>query len=152
MIDDFLFTYAGLRQVVDKYLVQDRSTGKVIMKLHSIMYMSDCLQLLLQNILKRIDWTMFRTVLQCNLKTQNQHSYANHGRCYEPRFANLQVAFLLTLMTPSIASSATDMANWSLCCTKSGNWYQRRSNPWHQQQNQRRRSFAYRCCTISQKV
>ena len=26
---DFLFTYAGLRQVVDKYLVQDRSTGRV---------------------------------------------------------------------------------------------------------------------------
>ena len=26
---DFLFTYAGLRQVVDKYLVQDRSTGNV---------------------------------------------------------------------------------------------------------------------------
>ena len=26
---DLLFTYAGLRQVVDKYLVQDRSTGKV---------------------------------------------------------------------------------------------------------------------------
>jgi len=26
---DFLFTYAGLRQVADKYLVQDRSTGKI---------------------------------------------------------------------------------------------------------------------------
>ena len=26
---DYLFTYAGLRQVVDKYLVQDRSIGKV---------------------------------------------------------------------------------------------------------------------------
>jgi len=26
---DYLFTYAGLRQVADKYLVQDRSTGKV---------------------------------------------------------------------------------------------------------------------------
>jgi ribonucleoside-diphosphate reductase alpha chain len=26
---DFLFTYAGLRQIVDKYLVQDRSTGQV---------------------------------------------------------------------------------------------------------------------------
>ena len=26
---DLLFTYAGLRQVVDKYLVQDRSTGRV---------------------------------------------------------------------------------------------------------------------------
>ena len=24
---DYLFTYAGLRQVVDKYLVQDRSSG-----------------------------------------------------------------------------------------------------------------------------
>ena len=26
---DFMFTYAGLRQVVDKYLVQDRSTGEI---------------------------------------------------------------------------------------------------------------------------
>jgi ribonucleoside-diphosphate reductase alpha chain len=26
---DFVFTYAGLRQVVDKYLVQDRSNGKI---------------------------------------------------------------------------------------------------------------------------
>ena len=26
---DFLFTYAGLRQVADKYLVQDRSSGEV---------------------------------------------------------------------------------------------------------------------------
>ena len=26
---DYLFTYAGLRQVVDKYLVQDRSTGQI---------------------------------------------------------------------------------------------------------------------------
>ena len=26
---DFIFTYAGLQQLVDKYLVQDRSTGKV---------------------------------------------------------------------------------------------------------------------------
>ena len=26
---DFLFTYAGLRQVADKYLVQDRSSGGV---------------------------------------------------------------------------------------------------------------------------
>ena len=29
---DFLFTYAGLRQVADKYLVQDRSSGKVSMR------------------------------------------------------------------------------------------------------------------------
>ena len=30
---DFLFTYAGLRQVVDKYLVQDRSSAKVYLSL-----------------------------------------------------------------------------------------------------------------------
>ena len=35
---DFLFTYAGLRQVVDKYLVQDRSTGEVF-ELPQFMYM-----------------------------------------------------------------------------------------------------------------
>ena len=34
---DFLFTYAGLRQVVDKYLVQDRSTGEVF-ELPQFMY------------------------------------------------------------------------------------------------------------------
>ena len=26
---DYIFTYAGLRQIVDKYLVQDRSSGKL---------------------------------------------------------------------------------------------------------------------------
>ena len=26
---DYIFTYAGLRQVVDKYLVQDRSSGEI---------------------------------------------------------------------------------------------------------------------------
>ena len=35
---DFIFTYAGLRQVVDKYLVQDRSTG-VVYETPQFMYM-----------------------------------------------------------------------------------------------------------------
>jgi len=35
---DFLFTYAGLRQVVDKYLVQDRSTG-VLYETPQFMYL-----------------------------------------------------------------------------------------------------------------
>jgi len=35
---DYLFTYAGLRQVVDKYLVQDRSSGKIF-ELPQFMYM-----------------------------------------------------------------------------------------------------------------
>ena len=34
---DYLFTYAGLRQVVDKYLVQDRSTSKIF-ELPQFMY------------------------------------------------------------------------------------------------------------------
>ena len=35
---DFLFTYAGLRQVVDKYLVQDRSNG-VVFETPQFMYL-----------------------------------------------------------------------------------------------------------------
>jgi len=35
---DYLFTYAGLRQVVDKYLVQDRNSGKIF-ELPQFMYM-----------------------------------------------------------------------------------------------------------------
>ena len=35
---DYLFTYAGLRQVADKYLVQDRSTG-VIHETPQFMYL-----------------------------------------------------------------------------------------------------------------
>ena len=39
---DYFFTYAGLRQVVDKYLVQDRSTGKVY-ETPQFMYIMICL-------------------------------------------------------------------------------------------------------------
>jgi len=35
---DYDFTYAGLRQVIDKYLVQDRSTG-VLYETPQFMYM-----------------------------------------------------------------------------------------------------------------
>ena len=43
---DFLFTYAGLRQVVDKYLVQDRSTSELyetpqFMYMLCLLYTSD---------------------------------------------------------------------------------------------------------------
>ena len=36
---DYLFTYAGLRQVVDKYLVQDRSSGQCVYETPQFMYM-----------------------------------------------------------------------------------------------------------------
>ena len=38
---DYDFTYAGLRQVIDKYLVQDRSTGEVF-ETPQFMYMMIC--------------------------------------------------------------------------------------------------------------
>jgi len=48
---DFLFTYAGLRQVADKYLVQDRSTGGVY-ETPQFMYMMIALTIF-GNILKK---------------------------------------------------------------------------------------------------
>ena len=37
-----MFTYAGLRQVVDKYLVQDRSSGSSLYETPQFMYIADC--------------------------------------------------------------------------------------------------------------
>ncbi len=49
---DFLFTYAGLRQVVDKYLVQDRSGG--VYETPQFMYIMIALTIF-QSILKTRD-------------------------------------------------------------------------------------------------
>ena len=50
---DLMFTYAGLRQVVDKYLVQDRSNGGVY-ETPQFMYIMIALTIF-QNILKILD-------------------------------------------------------------------------------------------------
>ena len=75
---DFLFTYAGLRQVVDKYLVQDRSTGELY-ETPQYMYMliSATIFAKYPKDTRRMDYVQ---VLQCNLKTQNQHPHTYHGR------------------------------------------------------------------------
>ena len=48
---DYKFTYAGLRQVMDKYLVQDRSTGEIFETFTIYVYDDSLLHCLL-NILK----------------------------------------------------------------------------------------------------
>ena len=69
---DFLFTYAGLRQVVDKYLVQDRSTNQVY-ETPQFMYMMIALTMFAKYPKIR-EWITF-TVTTIRLQTQNQHSH-----------------------------------------------------------------------------
>ena len=52
---DYLFTYAGLRQVVDKYLVQDRSSNKVF-ETPQYMYMMIAATLFQQYKENRLDY------------------------------------------------------------------------------------------------
>ena len=52
---DFLFTYAGLRQVCDKYLVQDRSSGEVY-ETPQYMYMMIALTLFQEYTENRLDY------------------------------------------------------------------------------------------------
>ena len=60
--------------------------------------------------------------------------------------------FLLMLMTPSILSfEEPDMGIGRYVAQKGRNRYQRRSNPRHQQQNQRRRGSTHRCGPLPQK-
>ena len=74
---DFLFTYAGLRQVVDKYLVQDRSTGQVY-ETPQFMYM-----MIGTHHVREVPQSyangLRSQILQCNLQTPNQHSHTYHG-------------------------------------------------------------------------
>ena len=66
-----LFTYAGLRQVVDKYLVQDRSSGEVY-ETPQYMYMMIAATLF-QNYTGN-ETGVCPKILQRNQQTQNQHS------------------------------------------------------------------------------
>ena len=75
---DFLFTYAGLRQVVDKYLVQDRSGGGVY-ETPQFMYIMIALTNICR-VSKRNKDELCRKILRSNQQTQNQHSHTYHGR------------------------------------------------------------------------
>ena len=76
---DYLFTYAGLRQVVDKYLVQDRSTGEVY-ETPQFMYLLIAMTIFAEYPARK-QIRLRYTLLQCHFPTQNQHTNPNHGRC-----------------------------------------------------------------------
>jgi hypothetical protein len=100
---DYLFTYAGLRQVVDKYLVQDRSGGGVY-ETPQFMYMMIALTIFAEYPKEtRMSYVRRYYDAISNTKSTFQHQ---SWQVLEPHFVNLHLAFLLMLMTPLIVSSA----------------------------------------------
>ena len=105
---DLLFTYAGLRQVVDKYLVQDRSSGEVY-ETPQFMYM-----LIAATIFQDYP-TMSRPIMSNDTTTQSASTNSTFPHLSwecELHFDNLRNMFLLMLMTPSIASLAVTWGHW----------------------------------------
>ena len=100
---DFLFTYAGLRQVVDKYLVQDRSGGGVY-ETPQFMYIMIALTIFAEypketrmNYVKRYYDAISKHKI--NIPTPIMGGL-------ELQLDSLLAVFLLILMTPSIVSLA----------------------------------------------
>ena len=79
---DFLFTYAGLRQVVDKYLVQDRSGGGVY-ETPQFMYMMIALTIF-RDYPKEKRSIVCPTILRRDQQAQNQHPHTYHGGVRTP--------------------------------------------------------------------
>ena len=109
---DYLFTYAGIRQVADKYLVQDRSTGEIF-ETPQFMYM------MVAATLFQDDDKFYRLgIRKKNTMTQSPNTDSTSRRQSweesEHPFVNLHLVFLLMLMTPSIVSLA---AIWLLVTT-----------------------------------
>ena len=75
---DFLFTFAGLRQVVDKYLVQDRSTGQVY-ETPQFMYMMIALTIFAEYP-KQTRLNYVRRYYNAISRAPTQHPNTNHGR------------------------------------------------------------------------
>ena len=100
---DYLFTYAGIRQVTDKYLVQDRSTGEIF-ETPQFMYMMVAATLFRMTT-NFIGWSTSK-----NTMTQSQNTDSTSQRrswqVSEHRCVNLHLVFSLMLMTPSIVSLA----------------------------------------------
>ena len=126
---DMLFTYAGLRQVVDKYLVQDRSTGSLY-ETPQFMYLM-------------IAATIFsKYPKETRLKYVKEYydAISRHKiNIPTPIMAGVRTPLrqyascVLVDVDDSLDSIFTsDMAYWQIRCTKGGNRHQRRQNPWHQ--------------------
>ena len=79
MIEIFCLHMLVLRQVVDKYLVQDRSGGGVY-ETPQFMYMMIALTIFAEYP-KEKRLKLCPTLLRRNQQTQNQHPHAHYGRC-----------------------------------------------------------------------
>jgi ribonucleoside-diphosphate reductase alpha chain len=106
---DYLFTYAGLRQVVDKYLVQDRSTG-ALYETPQFMYL----------MIAATIFSKYPKETRLDYVKKYYDAISKHRiNIPTPIMAGVQnttssickLVFLLMLMTPSIASLA---ATWLL--------------------------------------
>jgi ribonucleoside-diphosphate reductase alpha chain len=127
---DYLFTYAGLRQVVDKYLVQDRSGGGVY-ETPQFMYMMIALTVFAEYP-KETSLSYVKRYYDAISKAQNQHSDTHHGRRQNPTSSICILCSWLMLMTPSTASSAAIWLLAGMFLTEGWYWYQRRSHPGYQ--------------------
>jgi len=86
---DLLFTYAGLRQVVDKYLVQDRSSGKIF---ESPQYM----------------YMLIAAVLFKNYPIEKRLSYVK-------RYYDAVSTFKINIPTPIMAGIRTPLRQFASC-------------------------------------
>ena len=86
---DYEFTYAGLQQVVDKYLIQDRSTG-TLFETPQFMYML-------------IAMTLFR-----NYDKENRLSYIQ-------KYYNATSQFKINIPTPIMAGVRTPLKQFASC-------------------------------------
>jgi len=86
---DMLFTYAGLRQVVDKYLVQDRSSGKIF---ESPQYM----------------YMLIASVLFKNYPKDKRLSYVK-------RYYDAVSSFKINIPTPIMAGLRTPLRQFASC-------------------------------------
>ena len=98
---DFLFTYAGLRQVVDKYLVQDRSGGGVY-ETPQFMYIMIALTIFAEYP-KETRMNYVERYYEAISRHKINIPHLPWEGC-ELQLDNLLAVFLLILMTPSIAS------------------------------------------------
>ena len=88
---DMLFTYAGLRQVVDKYLVQDRSSGEVY-ETPQYMYM------------------MIAVTLFQNYPTETRLDYVR-------RYYNAISKHKINIPTPIMAGVRTPLRQFAILCS-----------------------------------
>ena len=112
---DYDFTYAGLRQVIDKYLVQDRSTN-VVYETPQFMYMMIAATL----------FAKYPKTGECHMLKNIMTLYHNLKLIFQrllwlvsvPLLSSMLVVSLLTLTILYLVSLVVTWAIGTLCCPK----------------------------------